>query len=375
MSNFRKLVPENIRTLTSYKPGKPARVAEQESGVRCIKMASNENPFGPSPKALEAIQRVAASVNVYPEPDAPDLKQRLAEHYKIGAEHILVTDGSTPCLDLIARALLRPGLNAVTSECSFIVYPIVTQAAGAQLIRVPMRDYRFDLDGIARAINQDTRLVFIANPNNPTGTLFDADAADAFLARVPEDVTVVLDEAYHDFAQFFAARDGYRYTHSLDYVREGRNVIVLRTFSKGHGLAGLRIGYAFGPPELLRYLAQLRMPFSISAVAEAAALAAFEDGAHMRRTLENNAEQAAFLQQELARLGLSVVPTTTNFLYVDAGEDSVDLAKRLQSAGVIIRPLRSWGAPTAIRVTIGRPEDNRKFLAAVKKSLTAATVR
>lgn len=243
MADFEKFIPEHIRALTSYTPGKPLRQAKNESGVECIKMASNENPLGPSPRALEAMRSAAAQANFYPDMEISQLRQELARRYQLSPQQVLVTAGSTQLLDLIARTLLAPGKNAVTSERTFIVYPLVTRSAGGKLIEVPMHNDAFDLDAIAAAITAETRVVYLANPNNPTGTMFDAAATDRFLAKVPEHVMVVLDEAYCDFAEAFARQRGINYSRSLDYVREGRNVIVLRTFSKAHGLAGVRIGY------------------------------------------------------------------------------------------------------------------------------------
>ncbi len=375
MAGFDDLIPEHIRALARYAPGKPLRQAERESGVPCIKMASNENPFGPSPKAVEAIRAAVANANFYPDNDCAELRQALAERHQLNVEQILVTDGSTALLDHIARTLLAPGRNAVTSQRSFIVYPIVTQAAGGRLIEVPMREHVFDLDAILAAIDEKTRIVYLANPNNPTGTMFDAAATDRFLDRVPEHVLVVLDEAYCDFAAHFAAAQGIEYSHSLDYVRQGRRVIVLRTFSKAHGLAGLRVGYGFGPPALLQALARVRPAFSVSGVAEAGALAAFSDTAHVRKAVENNAAEAPRLARELSALGLHPVPTCANFLYFDVGEESTAFARRMQAEGVIVRALNVWGAPNAIRVTVGAPEHNHIFLAALKKTLQRAPVR
>ncbi len=375
MNDFDQFVPEHIRALSAYSPGKPIRRAERESGVACIKMASNENPFGPSPKALEAMSAAAGEANFYPDNDCSELRSRLAGHYGLEEPQVLITAGSTQLLDIIAHTLLAPGLNAVTSERSFIVYPIVTQSAGARMINAPMRGDTYDLEAVARAINPETRVVFLSNPNNPTGTMFDAAATDAFLRRIPGHVLVVLDEAYCDFAEEYARPRGIEYTHSLDYVREQRNVIVLRTFSKAHGLAGLRVGYGLGPPRLLQHLARVRTAFSISAVAEAAAIAAMDDSAHIRKTIENNTAGARFLSEQLAAMGLRSVPTCANFIYFDAGEDSVQLAKRMQAAGIIVRPMSAWGAPTAVRVSIGTPEQNRRFLDALSKVLERAAVR
>jgi len=367
MSHFEHLVPPHVRALGAYTPGKSLWQAEAESGVPCIKLASNENPFGPSPLALEAMHAALAEGNFYPDANTDALREALAAKHDLQPDQVLVTPGSTGLLNLSARTTLMPGLNAVSSRLSFIQYQVVTRATGATFIEAPLLDNGFDLDAVAEAINADTRLVFLANPNNPTGTLFDAAALDRFLDRIPEHVVVVIDEAYYEFAQYFAEQRGVEYSHSLDYVRQGRNVLVLRTFSKAHGLAGLRIGYGMGPAELIGYCAGLHVTFSVSGVAQSAALAALKDEAHIGKTLRNNAEGTQWLCEQFREMGYQPVPTWANFVYCDVGEDSVAVVKRMQDAGVIIRPLKPWGAPAAIRVSAGTPEENQQFLAAFKK--------
>ena len=375
MRDFEALVPQHVRALAAYVPGKPIREAERESGVACIKMASNENPFGPSPRAREALAQAAGEINLYPDDTVMDLRQKLAQKHGLDPDQLLITAGSTAFLHIIGRTLLGTGTNAITSERSFIVYPIVVKATGAEFITVPMANDGFDLAAILRRIDKNTRVVFVANPNNPTGSLIEAGEMQRFLDRVPNHVTVVLDEAYCDFASYFAQKHGVEYSRSEQWVREGRNLIVLRTFSKAHGLAGVRIGYGYAPTGLMQYLARLRTVFSVSNVAEAAALAALEDEAHVRRAVENNAAGAELLQREIGSLGLRVLPTWANFLYVDVREDAAAVAKRLQNEGVIIRPLTGgWEAPQAIRITIGTAEQNRKLLAAMKKIYQKATV-
>jgi len=361
-------IPEHIRALAGYVPGKPLRQAQQETGGAMIKLASNENPFGPSPLALEAIRAAAAEVNLYPDNDASELRQALAARHQLDEQQIFIADGSLGILDVIARTLLVPGTNCISSERSFISYPIVTRTIGAQFVGVPMRNDAYDLDAIAEAINEQTRAVILANPNNPTGTMFDADAAETFLNRVPGSVLVVLDEAYSDFAEYFARQRGIAYSRSFEYVRAGRqNVLVLRTFSKAHGLAGIRLGYACGNPELLRYFARVRNSFSISVVAEAAGLAAIRDENHIRKTVENNAVGAAWLMERFKELGIRAVPTSANFIYFTIDEDANAFAKRMQAEGVIVRSLVPWGAPNAIRVSIGTPDENETFVRALKK--------
>jgi histidinol-phosphate aminotransferase len=335
--------------------------------VNCIKMASNENPWGPSPKAVAAMQAGLNNSNFYPDNEAADLRDALAQRHGVQPDQIVVTAGSTSLLGIMARTLLSPGLNAVTSERSFIVYPIATQAAGGQLIQVPMRRDGFDLDAVAAAVDGNTRIIYLSNPNNPTGTVVTAPDLDRFLDKLPEQVIVILDEAYYDFAQHFATQRGVAYSHSLQYVAQGRKVVVLRTFSKAHGLAGVRVGYGIGPAELISYFARMRTTFSVSAPAQAAALAALQDEAHVRKALVNNAEQAERLTHSMRELGYEPAPTWANFLYCEVGEDAAAVAQRLQSEGVIIRPLGPWGAPTAIRITVGTPEQNGIFQQAFKR--------
>jgi len=364
------LIPEHIRNLGVYVPGKPIRQAQRESGVAMIKMASNENPLGPSPLAVQAMQAAETNANFYPDTDATDLRLALAARHNLRSEQVFVADGSTPLLHLLALMFLRPGLNCISSERSFIIYPIAVGASGGQYITVPTTNDGYDLDRIASTINDNTRLVFLANPNNPTGSMFDADATEAFLSKVPDHVLVVLDEAYSDFAAYFAVARGITWSRSFEYVRSGRvNLVVLRTFSKAYGLAGVRLGYACGHPDLLRHIARVRRSFSISALAEAAGLAAIRDDDHVRRTLENNAAGAAWLTERFKELGIRALPTSANFIYFETEENADVVSKLMQKEGVIVRSLVPWGIPKGIRVTIGTPEHNERFLQALKKAI------
>ncbi len=369
MTEFSKLVPAYVQKLASYKPGKSLRQAELESGMRCIKMASNENPFGPSPLAIEAMEAAAHEVNFYPDNGVTELTARLAELHEVEPAQILVTAGSSALLDIMARTLLGPGLNAITSKLSFIVYPIVTRATGAQFIEVPTANDGYDLDRILAAVDVNTRLIYLSNPNNPTGTILDANAIDRFLEQLPSHVITVLDEAYYDYASYFAAERGFDYSHALEYVRQGRRVVVLRTFSKSHGLAGVRVGYGMGPAELMGYFARLKPAFMVSSLGEAAALAALADTDHIQRALETNAAEAKLLTPAIAEMGIRVTPTWTNFLFCRVGEDAAGFCRALQENGVIVRHMSgSWGAPDAFRVTIGTPEQNQRLLRALKRA-------
>jgi histidinol-phosphate aminotransferase len=365
MSHFAEIVPEHIRSLPAYVPGKA--IAAAENGRRPVKLASNENPFGPSPRAERAAAEALTAANLYPDTNSTALAEALAQRHGIGAENLIVAAGASSVLVLLSRILLGPGLNAIGAERSFISYPILTRAADAEYRTVPMRGDGLDLDAMAGAVDDNTRLIFLTNPNNPTGTIVTAAELDAFLDRLPASAVVVLDEAYYDFAEAFAHARGVDYSHAERYVREGRNVVALRTFSKAQGLAALRVGYGMGPAELIGYLKRLQPTFEVSSAGQAAALASMTDHEHYQKTLRNNCEQAAWLVRQLEEMGYEPVETWANFLYCEVDEDAAALAQRLEREGVSIRPLcGAWGARTAIRITIGTPEENRRFVEALK---------
>ncbi|HEV3040809.1 MAG TPA: histidinol-phosphate transaminase [Candidatus Angelobacter sp.] len=363
-------IPEHIRDLPIYIPGKPLKQAQSESGLTMIKLASNENPFGPSPLAEEALREASSQINLYPDNDAAELRYALATLHNLAPEQIFLADGSLGVLDIVARTMLGPGLKCVTSERSFISYPIVTKAAGAELVTATMRNNTYDLAALAAAIDGQTKVVLIANPNNPTGTMVSAEEVESFLSTVPEHILVVLDEAYADFAEYFTAQRGAVYSHAFKHVRAHRpNLLVLRTFSKVYGLAGLRVGYGCGYPELLQYFARVRNAFSVSIAAQAAAVAAIRDRQHIRMTVENNAREAARMRERFNDMAIHALPTNGNFFYFETEGNSDALAARMQTEGVIIRSLVPWGLPNGIRVTIGLPEQNERFFEALKKVL------
>jgi len=365
MSRFFDVVSKPARDMAAHFPTASPKQTPTDAQPQLIKLDSNENPFGPSPRAMEAMRSALATANFYPDDDSTELRRTLALHHEVSRDQILVTAGSTEMLALVCQTMLTPGLNAVTSERSFIIYSMAVHATGAQLVQSPMRGDVFDLDAIRAAINQNTRIVFLANPNNPTGTMLEATAIDKFLANIPAHVVVVLDEAYYEFAVHFATLRKLQYSRSLEYLQRGANVIVLRTFSKAHGLAGLRVGYGLGPADLLTYCARMRNPFSVSSVAQAAAIAALDDHEHIARVVSSNASQAQILTHGLSEMGHRVVPTSANFLYCDVREDASRIAARLGDEGVSVRPLSAWGSPNGIRVSIGTPEQNQFFLSAM----------
>jgi histidinol-phosphate aminotransferase len=366
MSRFFDLVSKPARDMgTTNAPSTTLAAIERRSQL--IKLDSNENPFGPSARAVEAMRSALSAANSYPDDDCGELRRKLATHHEVRPEQVLVGAGSTELISLLCQTLLARGLNAVTSERSFIIYSMAVKAARGQLIETPMRDDSFDLEAILSAIDAKTRIVFLANPNNPTGTMLEAAVVERFLAQIPGHVVVVLDEAYYEFALRFAALRGVTYSNSLEYVRQEASVVVLRTFSKAHGLAGLRVGYGLGPAELLGYCARMRNTFSVSSVGQAAALAALDDDNHIQGVVENNVLQSPVLSQGLSGLGYRVVPTSANFVFCDLGEDAAAHADRLQNEGVAVRPLGPWGAPNCIRVTIGTAEQNQAFLQAAQR--------
>lgn len=367
MSRFFDLVSKPAREMRNYAGGSSSRQAASGVQPRLIRLDSNENPYGPSPRAVGAMRNMLAASNTYPDDDCGELRRKLAASHGLPVEQVLVTAGSTALLALLCQTLLVPGLNAVTSERSFIVYSMAVHATGAQLIETPMREDCFDLGAILNVIDANTRLVFLANPNNPTGTMLESPTVDKFLACVPGHVVVVLDEAYYEFATHFASLRKGTYSNSLEYVKQGASAVVLRTFSKAHGLAGLRVGYGVGPAELLGYCARMRNTFSVSSIAQAAALAAMDDHSHIARVVSNNAVQAKLLIEGLSEFGYRVTPTAANFVYCDVGEEASVIAQRLAEEGISVRPLGAWGAPKCIRVSIGTPEQNLFFLQAVRK--------
>jgi histidinol-phosphate aminotransferase len=331
--------------------------------AEAARLASNENPLGPSPLAVEAARKALTLSNRYPDSGGLNLRQALAQKHAIGIDQIILGAGSTELIDLVARFLLRPADAGVTSYGSFPLYYMAIRAAGARLAEIPLKDYRFDLDAIAQSLDRTTKLVFLANPNNPTGTMFTADDFDAFLARVPDHVLVVIDEAYCDYIE---RAD---YPRSVDIVKERGNLMVLRTFSKVYGLAGLRIGYGLGPAHLLEDLNKIRGPFNTSSVAQAAALAALDDRKHVRRSIDSNNAGLAQLATGLNRFSVRCIPSVANFILAELGYDTECLSEQLNKQGVSVRPMRWMGFPQAIRVSVGTRAENQRFLDALAELL------
>ena len=365
MVDVRTLVPEWVRTLTPYPPGMPIEELERELGIRgSIKLASNENPLGPSPRALAAIAAALPNLHRYPDGSAFYLKRRLAERHRVSPEEILVGNGSNEIIELVARAFLRPRDEAVMADQAFVIYRMVVQAAAGTPRLVPLRDFTHDLEAIAEAVTPRTRLVFLSNPNNPTGTIFRRAAWAAFLrAMRTRQVIVVADDAYADFV------DDPDYPDTIAERGDGSvPVVTLRTFSKLYGLAGLRIGYAVAPAPVIETLGRVRQPFNVNALAQVGALAALDDHEHVARTLRTNREGMAFLVEAFRRRGLAYVPSAANFVLVRVGEGA-RVYEALLREGVIVRPMDAYGFPAHVRVTVGLPAENERFVEALDRVL------
>ncbi len=356
-----ELIPDYLRGLPVYVPGKPIEEVERELKIHAVKLASNENPLGPSPKAIAAARAVLGDSNRYPDGGTHALRQTLAERRGVSPEEIFVGLGSSEIIDLAARVLLRTGLQGLTSEGTYAPFSVAIRASGAELVLVPQREFAFDLKAMAKAITPKTGLIYLANPNNPTGSAFGREEFEEFLAAVPDGVLVVLDEAYIDYALSMDLRQ------SVEAYRKRKNLLILRTFSKVYGLAGLRIGYGIGRPELLSAMNRLRTPFNTSGVAQAAALAALDDNEHVTRCIETNATERKRLSEGLARLGFRPVPSEANFVFMVVGPEAKAVSDDLLQMGVIVRPLGWMGFPEAIRISVGTAEENDKCLSAMAR--------
>jgi histidinol-phosphate aminotransferase len=359
-----ELIPDYIRGLPVYVPGKPIEEVERELKIHAVKLASNENPLGPSPKAMEAARAVLGDSNRYPDGGTHLLRETLAERRGVTPEEIFIGLGSSEIIDLASRVLLRAGLQGLTSEGSYAPFSVAIRASGAELVLVPQRQFAFDLRTMAKAITSKTAVIYLANPNNPTGTAFDAKEFEEFVSSVPDGVLVVLDEAYIHYAVSVDLR------HSEAAYHKRKNLLILRTFSKVYGLAGLRIGYAIGRPELVSAMNKLKTPFNTSGVAQAAALAALDDKEHVKRCIETNAIERKRLSEGLTKLGLRPVPSETNFVFIPVGPEAKEISDELLHMGVIVRPLGWMGFPEAIRISVGTAEENDKCLLAMAQILT-----
>lgn len=351
-------VPEHIRTIKPYVPGKPVEELERELGITdSIKLASNESPLGPSPLALKVLHDGIDDLNRYPDGSCYYLKDKLSSKLGVSPDEILFGNGSNEIIELAVRTFLSPGDEAIMAHPSFVVYPTVTQAAGGRNMVVPLKDHRHDLEAMASSITDKTKIIFIANPNNPTGTINSIAEMDAFMKKVPEDVLVIVDEAYYEYV---TSAD---YADSMEYLSGGRQILILRTFSKIFGLAGLRIGYGIAGSSIIEEMNKVRQPFNVNSLAQRAAMAALEDNEHFKKAREINEEGKRYLYNEFESLGIDFIPTEANFIYLILNDDTApQLYSDLLKKGVIIRPMGS----RELRVTIGLPEENSRFIEALK---------
>ena len=357
-------VPKNIETLIPYPPGKPLEELEREYGItNSIKLASNENSLGPSPKAIEAITEALSTLHRYPDGSCYYLANRLAEKLEVQPSELVFGNGSNEIIELLVSTFLSRGEEVITSHPTFLVYQKMVQAQGGTNRVVPLREMHHDLDAIAAHVSDQTRLIFLDNPNNPTGTLLDAKIIQSFLQKIPENVIVVLDEAYIDFADPGKRPDARRLLY------EKTPVVALRTFSKAYGLAGLRIGYGLMRAEIADYIHRVRQPFNVNQLAQVGTLAALDDEAHYRKTMTMTREGMDWLCAELNKLGCATFPSQTNFFLIDVGGDAKEVYRKMLTKGVIIRAMNAYGYPGYIRLTVGLPEENKKFLKAFTETV------
>jgi len=355
----------NLQAVPVYHPGRPIEEVARELGLPAddiIKLASNENPLGPSRKALAAMRQALARVNLYPDGNAYYLKEKLAAKLGVTPAHLILGNGSNEVIEFIGHALISPGAEVVVSQYCFAVYPIVTALFGGKLVVVPAKDYGHDLDAMLAAITPNTRAVFVANPNNPTGTAARRDDLARFVAAVPENVVLALDEAYIEFLD--------DPLDLLPEIRAGRkpNLLLMRTFSKIYGLAGLRLGYGIGHPDLIAEFEKVRQPFNINAIAQAGALAALDDTAHAAKTRQKNSRGLKFYARACRKLGLEFIPSSANFILVRVG-DGQRVFGEMQRLGVIVRPMGGYQLPEWVRISIGTPKENKRCLVALQSAL------
>ena len=359
-----ELIRECIKDLIPYEPGKPIEEVKRELGLEeVIKLASNENSLGPSPKAIEAIRENAPFVNIYPDGGGFYLRKKLAQKYGLKIENILLGNGSDEIIRMTVETFLNPGEEVIVGEPAFIIYQLASKVMEGKCIKVPLKDFTHDLKAMKERVSDRTKLVFISNPNNPTGTMVTKEEVDEFMEGLPSSLIVVFDEAYFEYI------DDPQYPDTLKFVREGKNVIVLRTFSKAYGLAGLRIGYALSTPSIITGLNRVRQPFNTNALAQKAAIAALDDQEHVQKSREMVKKGKNYLYAELKRLGIRFIPSVTNFILMDMKMDGKKIFQKLLKRGVIVRPMGGYNLPTYIRVTVGKMEENEKFIQALKEVL------
>lgn len=360
--DFISLATPAVQDLNPYLPGKPADELERELDLTdVVKLASNENPLGPSPLVLSAVERQLGSMTLYPDGGGYRLKKAIAEHYTLEADQITLGNGSNDVLELIARAFVGPEHEVIYSEYAFIVYSIVSQAVGASAVVTDAKDWAHDLEAMLNAITENTKVIFIANPNNPTGTWLSKEALDCFLARVPETVLVVLDEAYTEYVQLPDFPSG------LELLEHYPNLIVTRTFSKAFGLAGLRVGFSVSNQQIANVLSRVRQPFNVNSLALVAAETALSDKTYLAETIQTNSRGMDFFESGLTQLGIDFIPSVGNFITIDLMQDAMPVYQSMLEQGVIVRPLANYGMPHHLRISIGTQSENEQCLAVLAK--------
>jgi len=361
------LVRKNILSVKPYEAGKPIEETKRQLGLKSvIKLASNENPFGPSPKAVAAIKKCLKGINRYPDSAGFYLKKKIAKSLNVEPANIVLGNGSDELIDILIKTFVEDDENIITAETTFLEYEIISSINGRRVVKIPLRYFKYDLEAIKKTIDKKTKMIFISNPNNPTGTYVTKYEVEDFIRDLPEDIILVLDEAYDAFI------DVDDFPNSLKYIggqAKSKNTVLLKTFSKAYGLAGLRIGYAVADAALAGFMERVRQPFNVNSLAQAAAVAALDDDKFLEKSRKLVLEGKNYLYDSLARLGIAYVPSVTNFILLDTGRDSVEVFKGMLKYGVIVRDMKQYGLKNFIRVTIGTKKENERFLKVLKKVL------
>lgn len=353
---MKKLARKNILPIKAYVPGKPVSEVKREFGLeKVIKLASNENPLGASPKAIEAVKKAVETMNIYPDGYAFDIKEKLASYFDVEMENLIFGDGTDEVLEMLFLAYVKEDDEVIFGDPSFVEYSRYTQITGGTAVKIPMdKEHKLNLNELFEKINEKTKMIMICNPNNPTGTMNTIDEVEEFIKKVPEDVLVVFDEAYYEYAM-----NEENYPNSLDYQKKGyKNIITLRTFSKAYGLAGLRIGYGIADQEIIEMLEKIRLPFNVTSLSQAGAIAAIDDIEHLESSIRVNDEGKKYLYLELDRLNIKYTKTYANYIYMNVGRSGIDLFNQLLAKGIIVRAM----AGDFIRVTIGTQDENEAFI-------------
>lgn len=365
ISRVKELVQKSALSVKPYIPGKPIEETQRQLGLKqIVKLASNENPLGPSPKAVSAIKKCLTGINRYPDARGFYLKKKLAKYFALTADNFVLGNGSDELIDVLIKTFVEPDENIVTADTTFLEYEIIAQVNARKVKKAALRYFKYDLEAILKLVDKKTKLIFIANPNNPTGTYVTREEVKRFLNALPERLIVVFDEAYDAFI------DVDDYPDSLSYLKSRKKIVILRTFSKAYGLAGLRLGYAIAQPELVTYMERIRQPFNVNSLAQAAGLAAIDDLDFLKKTRRLVLEGKNFIYRELSKMGLGYVASVANFILIDTGTDSLKVFKSMLKFGVIVRDMKQYGLNNFIRLTIGTPKENARSMQVLRKVLT-----